>query len=191
MIFLKEFNVKRFSIVREYYTLNAVMKNTQNKYTMNTNLNTQAENLAKPVLTTVFLAPYLSYGLKVIFEGKGGRILEVTGIRKIKTNDIYFSTENETLCIDTFKPILKPLSDLIDNILDDNNDANYQLNCELADLLNTTNADYFVKALIEGTYYAVDHRLWNDIETWLNKNHFDWKFNLIEKGLAISIHDVE
>ncbi len=26
----KEFNVKRFSIVREYYTLNVVMKNTQN-----------------------------------------------------------------------------------------------------------------------------------------------------------------
>ena len=62
---------------------------------------------------------------------------------------------------------------------------------QLSELLNTNDCKHFVKALVDNKYYAVDVRLWNDIEEWLNKNHFDWKFNLIEKGLAISIHDVE
>jgi|GEM_PF-1819089 len=158
---------------------------------MNINSNNQAENLAKPVLTTVFLSNYLPYELKVLFNKKYKG--ELVGLLASKWNlaEIKFEYGNDRKEIEFCFPILKPISDLIDNILDDDNDANYQLNCELADLLNTTNADYFVKALIEGTYYAVDHRLWNDIENWLNKNHFDWKFNLIEKGLAVSIHDVE
>ena len=158
---------------------------------MNTNSNNQAENLAKPVLTTVFLSNYLPYELKVLFNKKYKG--ELVGLLASNWNlaEIKFEYGNDRKEIEFCFPILKPLSDLIDNILDDDNDSNYQLNCELSDLLNTTNADYFVKALIEGTYYAVDHRLWNDIETWLNKNHFDWKFNLIEKGLAVSIHDVE
>lgn len=158
---------------------------------MNINSNNQAENLAKPVLTTVFLSNYLPYELKILFNKKHKGELVGLLASKWKLAEIKFEYGNDRKETEFCFPILKPLSDLIDNILDDDNDANYQLNCELADLLNTTNADYFVKALIEGTYYAVDHRLWNDIETWLNKNHFDWKFNLIEKGLAVSIHDVE
>lgn len=85
-------------------------------------------------------------------------------------------------------PFLKPLSDLIDNILEDGNDENYELYLQLSELLNTNDCTHFVKALIDNKYYAIDVRLWNDIEEWLNKNHFDWKFNLIEKGLAIDIN---
>ena len=159
---------------------------------MNTNLNNQDENLAKPVLTTVFLSNYFPYDLKAKTENRTCKIITINGFYYSNSELMFNSIElNGGISSEEIKLILKPLSDLIDNILDDDNDANYQLNCELADLLNTTNADYFVKALIEGTYYAVDHRLWNDIEIWLNKNHFDWKFNLIEKGLAVSIHDVE
>ncbi len=86
------------------------------------------------------------------------------------------------------KPILCPLSDLIDNILDDENDVNYRLNCELSDLLNTSDCSHFVKALIENKYFAIDVRLVNQVEGFLNKNHFDWKYNLIQNGLAIDIN---
>ena len=144
---------------------------------MNTNSNNQAENLAKPVLTTVFLAPYLSYGLKVIFEGKGGRILEVTGIRKIKTNDIYFSTENETLCIDTFKPILKPLSDFYDINAPAFIDTNFDIPTQLA----------LVDLCSKKQHYSSVR--YSDMQEFL-REHID-VFNLIEQDLAVSIHDVE
>ncbi len=89
------------------------------------------------------------------------------------------------------KLILKPLSNLIDNILDDGNDENYNLSCELAGLLNTNDCSHFVKALIQNKYYSVDVRLWKDIEDWLSKNHFDWKHNLIGNGFAIDINTVK
>ena len=150
---------------------------------MNTNSNNQAENLAKPVLTTVFLAPYLSYGLKVIFEGKGGRILEVTGIRKIKTNDIYFSTENETLCIDTFKPILKPLGDLTKD----------EKTCdEINEFLEPNGLEINNFLLLKNSLNAVAIS-WEEMQNVLNilyREHYD-VFGLINKRLAISIHDVE
>jgi len=143
------------------------------------------------------LAPYLPYELKICVSSVDGSDYELlTGlisqngqdIAQISNTDYYFEDPKENDF--SIAPILKPLSDLIDNILDDNNDTNYQLNCELADLLNTTNSDYFVKALIEGTYYAIDHRLWNYIEVWLNKNHFDWKHNLIKNRLAVDINSL-
>jgi len=138
---------------------------------------------------------YLEHELKIKVDSVDGSEIEpLTGlffekgeeIAKISNTDYYFNDPEENDF--SIAPILKPLSDLIDNILDDGNDENYQLNCELADLLNTTNCDYFVKALIEGTYYAIDHRLINNIEFWLNKNHFDWKYNLIENRLAFNIN---
>ena len=141
------------------------------------------------------LSPYLPYNLKLIFESKGGRVVEITGLRTALNiledkRLIFFNTTTDTLSIDYFKPILKPLSDLLDNILYDDNDENYNLSCELAELLNTNDSSYFVKALIENKYYAMDCRLWKDIEEWFYKNHFDWKYNLISENLAISIHDV-
>ena len=135
------------------------------------------------------LAGYLPYGLKGIYiEDNIGLETMISLSTNVGGTFVEVITNHDAMDIHTFKPILKPLSDLIDNILDDNNDANYQLSCELAELLNTTDSSYFVKALINKTYYAVDVRLWNDIETWLNKNHFDWKYNLIENGLAIDVN---
>jgi len=92
---------------------------------------------------------------------------------------------------DEVKLVLKQLSDLINNILDDGNDENYKLSCELEELLNTNNCSHFLKALIENKYYVVDVRLWNDIEVWFNKNHFDWKYNLIQDGLAVDKNTIE
>lgn len=159
---------------------------------MNTNLNNQAENLAKPVLTTVFLSNYFPYGLKAKNENRSCKIITINGFYYSNSELMFNSIElNGGISYKEIKLILKPLSDLIDNILEDGNDENYELYLQLSELLNTNDCTHFVKALIDNKYYAVDVRLWNDIEEWLNKNHFDWKFNLIEKGLAVSIHDVE
>jgi len=139
------------------------------------------------------LANYLSYDIKVKNENRAVKIITLKGYYYTgDTERLMFSSKELIggICVKEIKPILKPLSDLIDNILDDDNDKNYRLNCELGELLNTNHCDYFVKALIEKTFYSVDIRLWSDVEDFLNKNHFDWKFNLIEKGLAISINDV-
>ena len=140
-------------------------------------LNQNEKLKSKPLLPVVFLANYFPYDVKI-------KQRPFSEIEILKTKHLKDSFSKDVILI------LKPLSDLIDNILDDSNDDNYQLSCELADLLNTTDSTYFVKALIQNTYYAIDHRLWTDIETWLNKNHFDWKYNLIKNGLAVSIHDV-
>ena len=148
--------------------------------------NTESSNSTKPVLTTVFLAPYLPYDLKGNYL-----VSDVVPEAKYELRNKLLTTDNFNFFLKYAKPILKPLSDLIDNILEDGNDENYELYLQLSELLNTNDCTHFVKALIDNKYYAVDVRLWNDIEEWLNKNHFDWKFNLIEKGLAISIHDVE
>ena len=99
--------------------------------------------------------------------------------------------EEDDVYLKEVKLVLKPLFDLIDNILEDGNDSNYELSLQLSDLLNTNDCSNFVKALIENKYYAVDVRLWNDIEEWLYKNHFDWRFGLIEKGESIDINTLD
>lgn len=134
-------------------------------------------------LTLEHLAPYLPYGLKIKRKDYEHKNLTLLGIQ---FNDIIHQLGKTP--IELIKPILRPLSDMIDNILDNNNDTNYRLNCELSELLNTNDCGHFVKALIENKYYAIDIRLWNDVEDWLNKHHFDWKYNLIEKDLAIDIN---
>lgn len=64
------------------------------------------------------------------------------------------------------------------------------MNCELSEIIESISCDYFVKALIENTFYSLDIRKWAEVENFMNKNHFDWKHNLIENGLAISIHNI-
>lgn len=169
--------------------------------------NTKPDTCDNNVLTAVFVSNYVAHGLKIVTRygvnvPKNGIIYEVVGFSYKSdpawnkgAHSLFFETternrEYSNSYFD-FKLVLKPLSDLIDNILEDGNDENYNLSCELAELLNTNDCSHFVKALLENKYYAVDVRLWNDIEFWLNKNHFDWKYNLIKKELAVSIHDVE
>jgi len=109
------------------------------------------------------------------------RIVELREDEATITNGEY----QYEVSFDDFQLLLRPLSFLIDNILEDGNDENYNLSCELAELLNTNDCSHFVKALIENKYYAVDVRLWNDVEKWLDENNFDWRFNLIKNELAI------
>ena len=41
---------------------------------------------------------------------------------------------------------------------DAGNDENYNLSCELAELLNTNNCSHFIKALIENKYYKITYK---------------------------------
>lgn len=156
--------------------------------------NENEQLLQTAVKSSVYLSLYLPYKAQLFttqnFRPNAKEKPLIKGAKATLTGDLYADIENQTYGSNPFRLILKPLNLLIDNILDDDNDVNYRLNCELADLLNTNNCEYFVKALIENTFYAVDQRLWKDVEIWLSENHFDWKYNLIEKGFAISIQDV-
>ena len=107
------------------------------------------------------LAPYLPHGLKVVFESKGGRVLEILGLRK-SNNSIFFSTENETLYINTFKPILFPLSEYYS---EENRYGGYI-------------------SFRDFKYEVINKRISLKVYEDLLKNKFD-VFGLIDEGLAI------
>lgn len=158
----------------------------------------------KEKLTLKELAGYLPYELNLsgYFESPQQRTVKLIAI---DSQDLFtygnFDPTWYVSAIDEFgnrgnygaleiKPILRPLSDLIDNILEDDNDSNYRLHLELSEILLNTDCTYFVEALIKNKYYSVNVNLWSYIEEFMYKNHFDWKYKLIERGLAININDL-
>lgn len=69
-------------------------------------------------LTIEVLAPYLPYGLKMIFQ-KSGRIIQISGLciidGSVEVNDL-MEGDTYALNIWKFKPLLRPLSDLTKEI---------------------------------------------------------------------------
>ena len=139
------------------------------------------------------LAPYLPYNLKLIFESKGGRVVEVTGLRTafniLKDKRlIFFNTTTDTLSINYFKPILKSISDLENlvtkefKIYDKNDGSNYSK--EIIDLFCYENINHL--NISECDFQKLPYEC---IE-FMFRNHYDL-FGLISQGLALSIHDVE
>lgn len=144
--------------------------------------NTKTDTCDNNVLPVVFFSSYLPYGLKVKYkEGMHYGNHEINAIDK---EGVKISGIEIWVLYKNCKPILKPLSHL-------EKDENFELYLELCEELGLTRCDYLLKALQKRTYYAFDISKFHIIEDFLNKNHFDWKYNLIEKGLAISIDDVE
>ena len=132
--------------------------------------NTEPSNSTKPVLTAVFLTPYLPYDLKV--KTVHNEIILVEGIYTFE--DIYNSSVGD-IPFHLITPILRPTTDLhCDFEIDDCNIYN-SLSARSRNDLNF-NEPSFLKYSYE------------DIQILL-KHHFDI-FGLIKKGLAISIHDV-
>lgn len=80
-----------------------------------------------------------------------------------------------------FKPILRPLSDLF-------KDEYYSLYLDLCDELGSNNCEYLIKSLQNKKYYAFDIQKYEILEEWMNKNFFDWKYDLINKGIAVDIN---
>jgi hypothetical protein len=139
-------------------------------------------NKSKPLLPVVFFSTYFPYGLKVNYkEGMHYGNSEIIGIDnegiKIKGINLWVLFKNA-------KPILKPLSDL-------KNDENFDLYMDLCEQLEVHRCDNLLLALENEDYYSINIQKYHIIEEFMNKNHFDWKYNLIADGLAISIHDVE
>ncbi|SNB04672.1 hypothetical protein KU06062659_1100003 [Flavobacterium psychrophilum] len=116
------------------------------------------------------LAPYLPYELELVARN----VVSETPKRifgKLNSMNIMSLVENDTL----YKPILRPMSDLhCDFEIDDCNVYN-SLSARSRSDLNYSEPSF--------TKWAYD-----DIQKVL-KLHFD-VFGLIEKGIAISIHDL-
>jgi len=74
--------------------------------------------------------------------------------------------------------LLKPISYL-------RKDEHFDAYMDLCESLDMVNCAYLLEALEKGLYYAIDIQKYYIIEQFMNKNHFDWRFNLIEKELAI------
>lgn len=138
------------------------------------------------------LAPYLPYRLKVeVDESK--QIFELYGLNK-NYAELLKLNENRELIADfiykEFKPILRPLFDLqkgfhkdFDEVLFDEN--NYVFTDEEG-MKATPSIELFIG---DGCNNTIIFDGVVEIYNLLMKHHFDY-FRLIEKGLAISIHDV-
>jgi hypothetical protein len=143
------------------------------------NLNTDKSNSTKPVLTTVFLAPYLPYKIKGSQE-RNKTIFYLDTFSNMRGKGI------ESRTIDTWinndiKPILRPIEDVFKKIEIDGETfrPSVKLNFHLS--------------------FSSSEELFNDIKkeiisVKLQRQLIEWHFDvfgLIEKGLAISIHDIE
>lgn len=76
------------------------------------------------------------------------------------------------------KPILKTIDFLRD-------DENFELYLDLCEELGVVHCNNMLIALEEENYFAIDVQKYKILEEWMNKNHFDWKHDLIGKGLAV------
>lgn len=132
------------------------------------------------------LAPYLPYGLKVM-RPDGKTILQVEGI----ANGMYIFTENG-LPENTYgslngsKPILKPIYDIPNGLLNVFQGRNLDIELDKFTLCwcIEDSEQYY-----PGGSYEIDFDLWYGNYEKIIENHFDI-FGLIEKGLAIDINAI-
>ena len=129
------------------------------------------------------LAPYLPYGVKMIFE-KSGDIRLLNGLF-IELGELrfHFNVINRGQTIWNYKPILRPLSDLTKEI-----EVNGQKFIPINWLENqypNLDLNYQCESLLD------DERWINQCEYLLIQHLFEWHFdifNLIKNNLAIDIN---
>lgn len=168
---------------------------------------TKNGNLDKPMLTTVFLAPYLPYDIKCQIEHDCIMINEIaTGIdTRMEYPNQYILFGNiegwkfigdKKVLLSSCKPILRPLSDLTKEIEHKGNkfiplDILNNMLFTKHSKLEYYDSDYCEGAILFTTNISGFNLLsMNEKIQKLYEWHFDVN-KLIEKGLAISIHDVE
>jgi hypothetical protein len=146
------------------------------------NLNTEPSNSTKPVLTTVFLAPYFPYNLK------GNYLLsDVVPETKYELRNKLLTTDNFDFFLKYAKPILRPMQEVEQYF------ENLYGSLEHQDVTDYFDADFLEShdnIEIEEIQLLEPEQLPYGTLKVLLKHHFD-VFDLISKGLAISIHDVE
>jgi len=128
------------------------------------------------------LAGYFPYGLKA----QDIRTKELRTITLLHfTYDMNTVGHNhllyEGLLLSKHLSILRPLSDLT-------KDENFDLYMDLCEEIGVIRCEHLILALQDNLKYAFNLQDLNALEEFMNKNHFDWKYNLIEKGLAIDIN---
>jgi hypothetical protein len=129
-------------------------------------------------LTIRELAPYLPYKLQMIFDGKGGRVIELTGITDQGKHGLTITNGHGGMWLEScgFEPLLFPLSNLTKEI-EVNGERFVPIDYNAfkkskQDIIEFQNKFLHYKAL----KYGIMERLLE----W----HFD-VFGLIERGLAI------
>ena len=151
------------------------------------NLNTEPSNSTKPVLNAVFITSYLPYGVK-IYEQRHSIKYDLVGIceneifAKDKLNEIFSFVPQYGFD----KLILYPLSSLDKNIIVNGIEMNPIINLRLEGYNMNFDEDYTLKDFINENLLNNSYGFVELLLRW----HFDI-FGLIEKGWAISKHDVE
>lgn len=152
----------------------------------------------KEKLTLKEVAGYLPYGLilqyidtltlrkrKAFLTSLGINEIETTYKRKVNgcSGDLISWTGNNNVSIMKVKPILRPLSDLT-------KDEYFDLYLELCEELGVVRCEHLLLALQDKSYFAFPIQKLEALEEFMYKNHFDWKYNLIKRNLAINLNDL-
>jgi len=119
------------------------------------------------------LAPYLPYGVEYFNTHED--FIEQKGI--INPHSCF-----DILRYEYIKPILRPLSDLLNEELDFYIDFNT--------ILNEIDSRYLREAIVNKKFYSKDIHYSFEVWNCLLSMHFDI-FGLIEQGLAIDINTLE
>jgi hypothetical protein len=127
------------------------------------------------------LAPYLPYGLNI---NEGGVNRELTGIKIKKDGSLCVNYDSIMYAaLGNFKPVLRPLSDLSKELKLKDGSRLYP-----SEQLGISSIDIDGIVYDGNEHYGINYLFYTHIKALLEW-HFD-VFGLIEKGLAISIHDV-
>lgn len=157
------------------------------------------------------LAIYLAHELRMIFEGKGGRIITLTGITNQGKLGTTITDGYGGMWLDTcrFKPILRPMSDLLLEIEHKGEkfipiEKLRELYCEDSE---RDNGGYFFEQLVfkdkeffiytDDRFYTSDYHyqthesIGYELSILIYNKLLEWHFDvndLIEDGLAIDIN---
>lgn len=138
-------------------------------------------------LTLAHLAPYLPYRLRVQTS-----LNEVYLLEGLVSENAYLSGLTYPADIFAIKPILRPMSDFDEPLGNDSDFYSYLSKCRKeCNFQNRVDVDRDLDFNIEdsdSTYFNLSEGL--KLYDFIIQNHFDYN-GLIEKGLAISIHDVK
>lgn len=84
---------------------------------------------------------------------------------------------------DDVKLIIRPISDL-------RKDEYFDWYMDFCESLGMVNCYHLLEALEKDKYYSMDIKKYFLVEEFMNKNHFDWRFNFLQNGLAVIKDDV-
>ena len=157
------------------------------------NVNKKVKNRSMK-LELKHLAPYLPYGLKIleIRRGNFSNSENIAEQYQMHVGNINGLLNGKIYRVVSRKPILRPLSDLTKEVEGDEAKNTYVVLFReyllTHDMIRHYDCDPFLDRLLEDQL-PIELCCIYGLE-WLLKNHFDIN-NLIEKGLAIDINNLE